>query len=471
MLKNQNYWNKTALEAAGWFDVDRYEVINFPTGQLGRDAQNTAMLTHAIDFAYDSMYMPLDYDAVTSNDNIRYEVTGSTEYKTNIVLNSVNETWWAWPWADTWRRGFYPGAGDMPAAGIPRALRKAMGYAFNYDLMIHTVLNDRAIRGGGMLTVPDIYFNETLVGHDYLAYYNKTKAREILLTTESDISGEVYTAMNLLNSYNPNPDLYNFSKMCADRGLTASSSDSEWRYVADNNPIYVCNFYWDSAHEDVKNVFLTSLRDIGCTLKDKTGVTNRVTTIIWDTVRIGHLTTFDGVYSLWSCNAWVMDEHLPHDAPELNLFWAHVDPDKGRWRTLGSDGITSYHYWGNYGFNFNADADALNDKVSVSDPMLRKRIINDWQILEQTEVYPKIWCYEAKAGWALWEDWEYYTVETRTGHQDGLWGGMAITFLNYVGLPDAYALIPGTPLLITLAVSACSTIGIIYTIMRKKKLR
>ena len=191
MVKYENYWNKTALEADGWFDVDRYEVINFPTGQLGEDAKNTAMLTHAIDFAYDSMYMPLDYDAVLRNKNIRYESTGATTYKTNIVLNSINETWWAWPGYDSWRKVQYPGAGDKPAGGVPRAMRKAMGFAFNYDLMIHTVLNDRAVRGGGVLGSPNIYYNDSIP----LADYNLTYAREILLTTESDISGEVYTGM------------------------------------------------------------------------------------------------------------------------------------------------------------------------------------------------------------------------------------------------------------------------------------
>jgi ABC-type transport system substrate-binding protein len=486
MLKNENYWNKTALEADGWFDVDRYEVINFPTGQLGKDAQNTAMLTHAIDFAYDSMYMPLDFDAVEANDNIQYRTTGSTEYKTNIVLNSINETWWAWPWADGWRQGFYTGAGDKPAGGMPRALRKAMGYAFNYDIMIHTYLNDRAIRGAGMLGQMNIYYNDTLTGPDYLAYYNKTKARDILLTTETDpllfnISTPTPHTPNPLygagypygdhNAISLNPDNYNFSKMCADRGLTASSTDNDWRYVADNNPIYVVNFYWDSAHEDLKNVFQTSLRDIGCALKDETGVNNRVTTIIWDTVRIGSLATFDGSYGIFSCNAWVMDEHLPHDSPELNLFWAHVDPDRGRWRTYGAGGIASWHFWGNYGFNFDAGADTQNDYVAVSDPMLRKRIINDWQIIEQTEVYPKIWCYEAKSGWALWKDWDYFVVPNRLGYIDGFWGGMTISFLNYVGLEEGYALIPGSPLFITLTVSAISTIGIVYAIMRKKKLR
>ena len=494
MLKNENFWNKTALEADGWFDVDRYEVINFPTGTLGLDSKNTAMLTHSIDFAYDSMYMPLDYDAVTSNNKIRYESTGPTEYKTNIVMNAINETWWAWPWADGYRQSvLWPGAGDKPAGGIPRALRKAMTYAFNYDLLIHTGLNDRATRGGGLLTEQSIYFNATLVTPEYLSYYNKTYAREILLTTETDpVLWNTSTPLPYTpnpeysygigypysdhNAVSLNPDNYNFSKMAADRGLTASSTDQDWQWVADNNPIFVVNFYWDSAHEEIKNVFLTSLENIGCTLKDKTGVNNRVPTIIWDTVRIGALDTFDGHYGIFSCGAWVMDEHLPHDSPELNLFWANVDPDRGRWRSMapvtgGAGGVTSWHFWGNYGFNFDAVADAANDRIAVSDPMLRKKYVGDMAIQEQTVKFPKIWAYEAVGGWALWKDWNSFTVLNKDGYKTGLWGGMSIRFLNYVGLDVEAQLIPGSPLFITLTISAISTLGIVYMIMRKKKLR
>ena len=472
MTKNPDYWNTTGLEAMGVYDVDRFEVIKFPAGELGRDAQNTALLTGAIDYAYDSMYMPLDYNAVQDNEGIDYFAQYSSEYKTNIVLNCINETWWAWPWADAWRMTQYPLAGNFSADGIPRALRQSMGYAFNYDLMIHTVLNDRAIRGGGALAVPNLYYNATLDDPEYLAYYNVTKAREILLTTEADTSGEVYTGMGAANGYWPDPDLYNFSKMCADRGLTAGSSDNEWQLVADTNPIFTVNFYWDSAHEDVKSVFLTSLENIGCTLTDTVGTTNRVTTIIWDTVRIGHLTTFDGDHSLFSCNAWVMDEHLPHDYPQLNLFWAHVDPDKGRWRTQGSAGISSWHFWGNYGFNFNADADYYNDRMWQSEPNERFGWISKLAEVEQTEVFPKLWLYEAKEGYALWNDWTVRPlVKDRAGNDAGLYGGASVQYLDYTYTPTEYPLIPGSPLFITLTVSAVSMIGIIYTIMRKKRIK
>ena len=467
MLKNEEWWNASALEADGWFDVDRLQFINFPAGELGKDAQNTALLTHAIDYAWSSMYMPIDYEAVLDNPNIRYEDAAVTEYQTNIVVNSINETWWAWPWADSWRIGYYPDAGSKPAGGVPRAMRKALSFAFNYDLMIGTVLNDRAERAGGIVGTPNLYYNASVP----IATYNKTYAREILLTTEADISGEVYTAMGAGNGYWPDPDLYNFSKMCADRGLTASSTDAEWRNIADTNPIYTLNFYWDSAHEDVKSVLMTSLRDIGVALKDTTGATNRVTTIIWDTVRIGHLTTFDGEYGLFSCGAWVMDEHMAHNTPQTNIFWHYVDPDRGRWRTLGAGGVTSWHYWGNFGFMFHPDVDWIYDRISTASPPNRLKWYSKIADIEQNTMYSTMYLYSAKEGWALWKDWEAMLMTGRTGHVAAIWGGISPQFMRFVGLPDVDVLIPGSPLAVLLTVSAISMLGIIYTIIRRKKLR
>ncbi|MHA2095176.1 MAG: ABC transporter substrate-binding protein, partial [Candidatus Hodarchaeales archaeon] len=471
MLKNENWWNNTANEAAGWGDVDRLQFINFPAGSLGEDAKNTALLTHAIDYAYDTMYMPLDYNAVLANPNIRYENAYASEYQTNIVLNSVNETWWAWPWADAWRIGFYPDAGSKPAGGVPRAMRKAFQFAFNYDLMIGTVLNDRATRAGGIVGTPNLYYNSSVD----IATYNLTYAREILLNTETDISGEVYTLYGAWEGYWPDEDLYNFSKACADRGLTASSSDAEWQNIADTNPIYVFNFYWDSAHEDVKSVLQTSLRNIGVALRDKTGATNRVTTIIWDTVRIGHLTTFDGEYGLWSCGGWVMDEHMAHDSPQTNIFWHYVDPDRGRWRQqplgAGGGGITSWHYWGNFGFMFNGEVDLIYDRIATAAPKDKMKYYSQIADIEQNEMYSTMYLYAAKEGWALWKDWEAWLVPDREGNLAGIWGGVSPQFMKWVGLTDVDTFIPGSPMAILLTVSAISMLGIIYTIMRKKKLR
>ena len=469
MVKNENYWNKTALEADGWFDVDRVEVVKFPAGELGKDAQNTALLTHAIDYAFDSMFQPLDYNAVLDNKNIRYEDAPLSPYLTNIVLNAINETWWAWPYKDEWRMGQYPKAGNFSADGVPMAMREAMSYAYNYDLMIHTVLDDRAVRGGGSLGKGNLFYNSSIP----VIPYNKTKAREILLTTETDTSGQVYNAWNLAEGYNPPNDLYNFSKLCAERGLTAESSDDDWVWIAENNPIYEFNYYYDSAHQDATNVLVQSLKEIGVAVVDDND--NKVTTIIWATVQIGHLTTFDGDHSLFSSNGWIMDEDMPHDTPQLNTFWHYVDPDRGRWRTQalgdGRSGITSNHYWGNFGFNFDARVDLIFDRIATSAPTEKKKYFSQIAKIQQTERFGVMYLYQAKEGWAMWKDFETWLVEDREGHLSGLWGGVTNAFLRFVGLPDTFALIPGAPMLLTVAISVISTLGIIYVLMRKTKKR
>ena len=165
------------------------------------------------------------------------------------------------------------------------------------------------------------------------------------------------------------------------------------------NPIYTFNFYYDSAHQDVYNVMVSSFKQIGVALV--ADVSNKVNTIIWDTVRIGHLTTFDGDHSLFSSNGFVMDEHMPHDSPDLNIFWSTVDPDRGRWRYLGGAGITSWHYWGNYGFNFDAEVDNWFDYLSFSNQTGKKYWLNKIAEIEQTEKYPKIYISQRKEGIGL----------------------------------------------------------------------
>jgi ABC-type transport system substrate-binding protein len=416
MIKNQNYWNKTALEINGWFDADILEIIVFQSSELGGDAFNTAMLVHALDYGIETPNFHFDYYAMVANPNINFIENGVHDYISAITMNCINETWWAWPWADESRRSFYSMAGVKPSGGVPRAIREAMSYAFDYDTYIYVVMDGRAVRAG-VLGIDNVYYNSSIP----LADYNVTKAREILLTTETDpilfnISTPIPHEPNQIykggypfgdhNATSLNPYNYNFSKRCADRGLSENSTDQDWHFIADNDPIYIFNFYWDSAHEDVKNVLLTSLRNIGCTLKDKIGVTNRVPTIIWDTVRIGHLTTFDGTYGIFSSGGWIMEDHMPSYSPELNIFWAYVDPDKGRWRTLGGAGITSWHYWGNFGFNFDASVDYWFEHITVSEAILKKNYINKIVEKEQTEIFPKIYISQGKKGLALWNNWE-----------------------------------------------------------------
>ncbi|MBA7545105.1 hypothetical protein ES705_37468 [subsurface metagenome] len=310
--------------------------------------------------------------------------------------------------------------------------------------MIDTVLDGRAVRGGGVVNVASIYYNESVP----LPGYDLEEARNILLTTENDTYTETYTQ-----------DIYNFSKLCADRDLTASSTDGQWENIADHDPIFTLDFYWDSAHEDLMSVLQSSLKKIGVALKDKTGAINRVPTIIWDTVRTYWEQTFDGSHSIWSANAWVMDYNMPPTIPE-----GWIDANYG--------GEYSDDMWPafNFGFCYDDDIDDLIDRMYMSSPDKKIEWISKISDKEQNEIFPMLYCYQAKGGFCLWKDWDTFWVQGRYINRTGYWGTISTHFLSYVGLPGEYPLIPGAPLLITITVSAVSMIGIIYAMMRKKKL-
>jgi ABC-type transport system substrate-binding protein len=174
-----SYWNITAIEALGFYDIDRVELINFPTTEAGALAANNALLTHAIDMAVDSSDMPLDTNAVKNNPNLKWYQGAPGYYPVDITLNSINETWWAWPWvkAAVMTPSYPNEEGEPWAQGIPHALRKAITWAYDYDHLIDVGLEGKAVRSGG-IAGNGIFYNASVP----MPYFNKTFAREVLLT-------------------------------------------------------------------------------------------------------------------------------------------------------------------------------------------------------------------------------------------------------------------------------------------------
>ncbi|MCK4284884.1 MAG: hypothetical protein KAX18_01725 [Candidatus Lokiarchaeota archaeon] len=393
MLKNENYWNRTALEAQGWFDADRVSIYNFELTEMGKDGLNTAFLVHFLDYAQSNMYFPLDYNAIIANPNIKYTEKGVIPYINQITLNCINETWWSgepsaeFGWVDI--NSWYPSEQGYPG-GVPRKLREAISFAFNYDLYIHTLRNDRVVRAGGLLGTDNVYYNSSTP----LADYNLTKAREILLFTEDDPDTFTY-----------DQTIYNFSKICADRSLDVSSTNAAWQDVADNNPIFVLDFYWDTAHEDEKWVLQNSLRNIGVALKDRIGNTNRVSTIIWDIIRMYWGTTFDGSHSIWSANAWVMDYPMSVTNPEDWVEANYGDPNHGTWRTP-TYSVTDQFPWWNLAFCYDTEIDDWLGRIAFSNTTENQYWINKITEKVQTDLYPMLYISQEKYGVPLWRDWE-----------------------------------------------------------------
>ncbi|MFX1573545.1 MAG: ABC transporter substrate-binding protein [Promethearchaeota archaeon] len=449
MVKFEDYWNKTALEEDGWFDIDRLEIIRFPIGSVGLDALNTGVLTHAVDCAFDTFNTPIDYDAVMANKNIEYIEGYPTNYAILIALNCINESYWADPMLgyDSYRRASYSFYSDKePCAGVPRALRKALNYAFDYDKMINTVLDGRAVRPGNIVYRGNIFYNASVP----MADFNLNYARELLLTTEEDNYTKTPGAFN-----------YNFSQRCAERGLTSASTDADWQQVAETDPIFVLNLYWDDSVEDIKNVFEEACKNIGVGFSEgvETGK-NKVTGLVYDTLRYYWSDTFDGTHSIFSAHAYISYLYIPRTIPEGWIQAYYMTP---------RDPIYPAY---NRVFCFDENITRWILEMFVSTSFHKYEMVSKMANKLCNELYPYIYAYQLKGGAVLWKDWETFLMNNRDGQPAFYYEVELPTFqlIKYVGLPEKPPLIPASPLIITLTISAVSMIGIIYAMMRKKKL-
>jgi len=433
LQKNPNYWNGTALEDAGWYDADFIDIITWPAGTLGIESRNTALMTNAIDYALDNFFTPVDYDDVMSNDRIRYMEAKPSDYITAITLNCIDDTWWPWPGIINWSTYYltaYP-SGNTPA-GVPRALRKAMSYAFDYDKYINVGLNGRAVRASA-LGVTNIYYDDTVP----IAYHNLTIARETLLNDPV------------------------FGPICAAQGLTASSTDSDWQDVANGVggaiPIWSLEFYWDDNFETLKNVFQTSLEDIGITLADETGATGyKLSTTIWTECQTYWLTGFP----VFSADAWPLDWNIPEIISEGWIDAYYADPDDGRWRPPNYD-FNGSIFWPDYNlaFTYATETDQWVHEMYLTNDTARGGVMNKIANWSQNYQYPWIFVSQSKEGFVIWKDWE----------MSAYWGATSYTHLRYTGFPSQPP-IPGFSIGITIIVSAVSVVSVVYVIMRKKKI-
>jgi len=455
-VKNENYWNASDLEYEGWFDADVVEAINFPAGPGGAEAKSTAFLTHAIDYSSHYSNMPIDWDAVKADSNILTWDDLDSQYITQICMNGIGETWWAWE--NTTVDTYY--GREAFGKGVPRVLREAINYAFDYDLLIETGLNNEVVRSGGPLCTTMVYYNQT-VADMYLPDFDLEYARTLLLTTEDD-NFTVGTPVN-------------YSKECADRGLTMadvadnSVNNAKWQDVASDDPLPVgehslFNFMWDDWHLELKSVLETSLANIGIKLNPDPSY--KVSTFIWDYLE----TYWTGTFNMWEIDAFVMDFDMPREIGEGWIASNYQDPGHGDWRN-GSVSDATWPEW-NFGFNYDDEIDDYVDRALMSAPPGRKKWLNKLAIKAMTETFPMAWVYHTKVKLALWKDWETWFTIGRTGMEETYWGGgPSWHFLRYVGLEKDYPLISGSPLIIIATVSTVSMLGVIYTLMRKKKLR
>ncbi|MFW9867172.1 MAG: ABC transporter substrate-binding protein [Candidatus Thorarchaeota archaeon] len=384
LMKNLNYWNHSALEFEEKFGVEYIDILSFPSTQLGIIARNTAMVTADIDYGIDSTKQPFDYEEVIMNPNINYFDLGYSDSPITISLNCINETWMSWGAPYNYSSDIENIYGNKPD-GLPRALRRAISYAVDYDLFISAILDGRAVRAGGVLGIDSSYYNSSIP----LAIYNKTKARNILLNAESDI----YTQTN-------------FSYLCSERGLNESSTNADWRYVADNNPLWVLDFYWNENFVDFKTLLEINIRDIGIALKDPLGTTNFISYPMWDV--ISHYR--NGTFPLFSAHAWPLDWNYPNKATEVGLEINYGDPNDGNWRVdpwlPANDPTWNWFPGFNLHFCYDSEIDYWLDRINFSNNTGRLKWLNKMVEKVQTELYPMVYLTQKIIGAVAWYPWE-----------------------------------------------------------------
>ncbi len=405
LVKNENYWNKTLLETAGWFEVDEIQIVLFSPDSAGTDARNLAMDTDALDFSYDVPGWNFDYDNVISQEKLVYSASDfGYQYAECVTLNSVNETYW--------KTSYDLGYASPAVDGIPRLFRKALSYAFDYDGYIQTAYDGRAWRITSFLHVNNTYANTDIP----IAYYNLTIAREAMLAQ--------------------------FPDETADRSLTLSSTDEDWQLVATTDPIFTLNMYWDptTTFTLIKDYMGIALANLGCDFYDDTD--HELTPTIWTHVS-------GGTFPYFTAQAWPLSWTLYANDITHPFVMAYFQ-NPGDW---------TYDPYYNLGFVDIENVTFWFDQIYYSNQSTRQELYDNIAITLQTWHYSWIWVAQGQTGSVFRREWEVNTAR---------YAGLGdFTLIRWVGWSPE-TLIPGYSIFSIVAISTVS-IGVIYVLMRKKK--
>ena len=445
MLRNDNWWNLTAMQANNYTVPQEIAMVTFPESQSGYNAVNLAMVTGSIDYADDTGQSSF-YDDMVADPDINYIIGGISTDRNFITLNAINETYWK-TWADAGSPAYNLSdpdgfAGDLSSLedidadgtvhvdGINRAMRKAVSYAFNYDDYLNNILQGRGVRSGGFLNPDNEFYNPDIP----LAYHNLTIARQALIDDPF------------------------WGPRVADRLLDINSPDADWVSIANSDPIFEFKLLWDSASVDIASVFGNSIKHIGLILGGVNGAADP------------DLQVQPDIYSVLFSNniglfPWMTSHGVPSNWPGANAAFA---PNIEYY--IKSPGIPyenfSYSIFPNTalintGFNYNATVDEWADRAWFVGREEGQELWDNLSRHFQTYQYSDIFISHAQWGYAVHKDWHYNLLIGTGGYQ----------YVKYVGagVADGGVQIPGFQTVAILAVSVVSIIGIGYSLNRKRK--
>ena len=439
MRRFDDWWNNTAMEANNYTTVPEIAIVTFPYSQSGYQAMNLGMISGAIDFADGDT---VEYEDMVADPNINYNIGGISTDRNFITLNAINETYWK-TWADGGSPAFNlsdpagPAGADLSfledvdpdgtvhVDGINRAMRKAVSYAFDYDTYINTILEGRAVRSGGFLSLGHEYHDDNIP----LAYRNLTIARQALLD-----------------------DPY-WGGICADRSLfyptDNATNNALWQGIANSNPIMEFKLLWDDGTINRASVFGNSIKDIGLILGGAGGAPDQNLKIQPDIYTVLFTEGLRGLVP------WFTSHGLPSS-------WPGADYAFGPYIEYYCKSPDPYIFPNaaliNTGFNYNDTVDFWIDKTYFVNRTAGEELWNNLTRHFQTFQYSDIFISHSQFGYAINSDWE----------QDSQTFGWS--FLRYLGGEGGGGVqIPGFQTASILAIAVVTTTGIGLSLKRKRK--
>ncbi|TES97167.1 MAG: hypothetical protein E3J90_07080 [Promethearchaeota archaeon] len=422
MIKNDNYWNGTALEAEGLFAITDVYVRHY----VDFETRTTALLTGEVDYLSDLSQIPItDLDAVKADSLLSYK-----EYRLDPGIVDINfkcEEGLNTPtpvvapyWGMTPKQIFpfishyfgLPPSTPLPD-GINRTIRRALSYSFNYETYFNIVGEGRGNLSQSSLGIQSLFYDPSVPE----PYYDVTKAREFLLN-----------------------DPY-YGPLCTNRSLSASNITAEWNAVATSNPIATHDMLYNTGTE-VPVYMEKALNDIGC------GFIGVGVADIWQ----GYVGT--GLAIMYDMFPFVWPNSETDPWPFMSLFYT----SKNRF-------IPSFGY--NFNFMANNTIDQkFTDIYFAADKQADYSFIADH--IQNYDV-PMLYLYQYMIGFAHNKGWTYIDQMPERIGFSGLpyyaWigGERAITVIP----PE---IIPGYPAILVTLISAVSILGTVYAIMQKKRL-
>jgi ABC-type oligopeptide transport system substrate-binding subunit len=424
MIRNDDYWNKSALETEGLFSLTDVYIRHYADPQ----SRTTAILTGEIDYIADLMQIPItDHDAILGDPLLDYvptyldpaiiDFTFKCEEGLNVpcfglsgdmaLLNGKTPKE-IFPFISQYM-GLSPFT-PLPD-GVNRTVRRALSYSFDYETYFEVVQGSWGNLSQSCLGIESTYYNPSVPEY----YYNVTKAREILLS-----------------------DPY-YEQLALDRNLGIDNLTSEWILVATTNPIDSHDMIYNTG--DDSHVYMeAALNNIGF------GFIGVEDPDIWQNqVATGLAVMYDIFPFIWpnsATNPW----------PVMNAFF-----------TSNNRVIPYFGY--NFAFMANSTIDSLFTQIYFSND---SQLLYD-QLADDLQNYhvPFLYISQYQQGFGINIGWNFTELmPERIGFS-------ALPYYAWIGgeriLATGFPPIPGynTPLVVF--VSVIGILSAIYITMKKRK--